>query len=213
MRKEKKIVITGVILILGLVLLTGYIILTTLKSNETLIEETTPLQTELEEHQHVLDTLNTQWLTLRNQIIQGSEELNTTNAELVLRQSATRYTLHDPLYWEARNFLTNDTTDSKPYNEATFTSAHYAQEVNNNAEKEGIRCGYVKVTFSDSNQSHALIAFETADRGVNYFEPQTDEKVNLQIGKNYWSDCVIPTWGINYPPEPGYTIASFTVYW
>jgi hypothetical protein len=213
MRNEKKIVIVGFTFLLAVVPTTGYLIYTTLQSNSILTEQTTPLQTELEEQQHLLESLNTEWTQLRDQILQRSEELNNTLDELALRQTATRYTVHNPLYWEARDFLINDTTDLTQFNETTFNTAHYAQEVNNNAEKRGIRCAYVKVTFSDSNQTHALIAFETTDRGLNFFEPQTDEKVNLQVGKNYWRDCVIPTWGMTYAVVPGYTIESFTVYW
>ena len=213
MRNDKKILIVGFIFLLMVVPTTGYLVYTTVQSNSILTTQTTPLQTELEEQQHILDTLNTEWTQLRDQILQRSEELNNTLDELALRQTAPRYTVHDPLYWEARDFLTNDTTDLTPFNETTFNSAHYAQKVNNNAEKKGIRCAYVKVTFSDSNQTHALLAFETTDRGLNFFEPQTDEKVNLQIGKNYWRDCVIPTWGLPYAAVPGYTIESFTVYW
>jgi hypothetical protein len=213
MRKNKKIAIAGIILIIGLLTITGYIIYTLSKSISLLTEETKPLQTELEENQQVLDNLATQLTNIRNDIIQTSENLNNTIDELALRQSATRYIVYDPLYWEVRNFLNNDSTDTKPYNETTFDCSNYAQEVNNNAEKEGIRCAYVTVNFSDSNESHALIAFESTDRGLNFFEPQTDEKVNLEIGKNYWADCVVPNGNNYYAREPGYTIESFTVYW
>ena len=211
MRKDIRIAITGVIVIIGLLIVTGYLLYTISESISILAEETKSLQTELKGNQQVLDNLTTQLTNTRNDIIQTSENLNNTIDELELRQSGTRYTLHDPLYWEARNFLYNDSTSKKPYNETTFNSANYAQEVNNNAEKMGIRCAYVRVNFSDSEQSHALIAFNSTDQGLKFFEPQTDERVNLQIGKNYWADCIIPSG--KYEREPGFTIESFTIYW
>lgn len=40
---------------------------------------------------------------------------------------------------------------------------------------------------------HAIVGFNTTDEGMIYVEPQTDEIVkNLEIGKRYWSECVIP---------------------
>ena len=176
-------------------------------------QEITSLQIALNGNQQTLDTLNNQLNNKQNEIKQTSVNLNNTINELELRQSSRRYALTDPLFWSARNFLSTDSTDRKTYDEETFNCANYAQEVNNNAENKGIRCAYVVVYFSDSNEAHSLIAFETTDQGLKFFEPQTDERVDLQIGKSYWSDCVIANGNYYYLEKPGDTIEEYTIYW
>jgi hypothetical protein len=213
MRKDKKIAITGIIIIIGFFIIAGYSFFTMFESISTLSKKTESLQTELNENKQVLADLNSKFMDTQNDKRIASENLNKTIEELQLRQSGNKYTLHDPLYWTAQSFLSSDSTDKKPYDNETFTCANYAQEINNNAEKIGIRCAYVVVNFSDSEQNHALIAFESTDKGLKFFEPQTDERVNLQIGKSYWADCVIPNGNYYYVRTPGDTIQSFTIYW
>jgi hypothetical protein len=213
MKKVKKITIMGVTIILVVSIIAGYYIYKISELISILTKETESLQTELNERQQILGNLNNQFSGTQNDKRLASENLNETIAELQLRESGTEYTLHDPLYWQARNFLSIDSTDKKPYDETTFTCANYAQEVNNNAEKLGIRCAYVVVNFSDSAVGHALIAFESIDQGLKFFEPQTDERVNLQIGNSYWADCVVPNGNYYYVRTPGDTIQSFTIYW
>ena len=84
--------------------------------------------------------------------------------------------------------------------------------VNNNAEDMGISCAVVIINFNLS--SHAIIAFNTTDRGMVYFEPQTDDVVrNLEIGNDYWTDCLINDPGWYYVDESDDTIESIMTYW
>ena len=103
-------------------------------------------------------------------------------------------------------------TNTKKYVVNEFECRHFARLVNNNAESQGIRCGYVTLDF-DSLADHAIIAFNTTDKGIVYFEPQTDEEVeNLEVGNDYWTDCVVSN--MNYQDEPGDTIVSDPIiYW
>jgi hypothetical protein len=170
------------------------------------------VQTELNENQRTLDSLNSQLSNKQNDIKQTSENLNSTIDEYELRQSGTKYTLHNPLYWEVRNFINSDKTDTKPYDEDSFNCANFAQEVNNNAENMGIRCAYV--TLNLSGPDHALVAFNTTDRGLVYFEPQEDYEVkSLEIGKDYYADCVVPPSGYYYDKDPENVIQGFELYW
>ena len=41
--------------------------------------------------------------------------------------------------------------------------------------------------------SHALIAFNTIDRGIIYIEPQSDKIMNVRIGQPYWNRSVYMT--------------------
>ncbi len=103
------------------------------------------------------------------------------------------YTLKDPTYRQAGTFLRKDKTDSNKFVEDTYVCSHFARDVCNNAESEGLRCAYVGLIYPEGD--HAIIAFETIDKGLVYFDPQSDDKVKPVIGKRYYQ-CV--------EPKPGY---------
>jgi len=58
-----------------------------------------------------------------------------------------------------------------------------------------------------------MIAFNTIDEGLVYFEPATDERVRPFVGKRYYQ-CIEPRPGYYYPP-PLYddTINDILVIW
>ena len=119
-----------------------------------------------------------------------------------------------PKYEEAVAFLRNDKTDKNEYIEDTYgvyICSHFARDVGNNAEEEGLRCAFVELRYPDGG--HSIIAFNTIDRGLVYFDPQTDERVNPVIGKRYYQ-CVEPKPGYYYE-EPWYddTIMDILVIW
>lgn len=119
---------------------------------------------------------------------------NISNDELRRRidliKNAT-ITIRNPSYSEVIDFLKEDKTDEINRTLYNYNCTHYARDVNNNAEKKGYRCGYVIVN-PDETSSHALVAFNTTDKGIVFFEPQNDRRVNLSIGKDYWIDCIDP---------------------
>ena len=81
----------------------------------------------------------------------------------------------------------------------------------NNAENAGFRCAFVEIRYKKGG--HAIIAFDTIDRGLCYFEPQTDEVVNPVIGKLFYQ-CVVPRAGYYYKPPPyDDTIMDILVIW
>ncbi len=98
--------------------------------------------------------------------------------------------LHNPTLAEVKDFLAKDTTDKVPYNELTYVCTHYARDVINNAVKKGMRTAYVEIRHT--GMSHSLIAFETTDKGIMYFDPQYDNEVRPVLGKRYYQ-CMMPT--------------------
>lgn len=127
--------------------------------------------------------------------------------------------LRDPTYSEMEKFLARDRTDSDEpgffdlWDE--FPCVHFSSNVKRNAIKEGIRCGGVlisfrwyrtsfdhgegKVIFVGKNKiEHAIIAFQTVDKGVVFIEPQKDKEVKVAIGVPY---------------TDGKTIGGIEIYW
>ncbi len=89
------------------------------------------------------------------------------------------------------NFISKDkTNEDKNYTEGKYECVNFAKDVNNNAESNALRCAFVKIRFN-SGETHSLVAFNTTDKGLIHIEPQTDQEVNLTIGKDYWSECII----------------------
>lgn len=91
--------------------------------------------------------------------------------------------LHNPTYKELREFLADDKTDSKPFISGEYVCFDFAAELNNNAEAKGIRAAYVRLRSKE--WAHAVVAFETVDRGLVFIEPQSDTQVELAVGRIY----------------------------
>ena len=96
------------------------------------------------------------------------------------------YTLRDPTYTEAVAFLKADKTNENKYIEDGYVCSHFARDISNNAEAEGLRCAIVVIRFLDVvGGDHLVIAFETIDKGLVYFEPQFDDEVQVTLGKSF----------------------------
>ena len=124
------------------------------------------------------------------------------------------YILRDPTYKEVVTFLEQDKTDKNEYVDDTYgvyVCSHFARDVCNNAEEEGLRCAFVDLRYSDGG--HAIIAFDTIDEGLVYFEPQSDASVKPVVGKRYYQ-CVESKPGYYYtPPTYDDTIMDILVIW
>jgi hypothetical protein len=121
------------------------------------------------------------------------------------------YTFRDPTYKEVVTFLRTDKTNLNEYIEDTYVCSHFARDVCNNAEAKGLRCAYISLIYPDGG--HAIIAFDTIDEGLIYFESQTDERAKPVIGKRYYK-CVEPKPGYYYEkPSFDDTIIDILVIW
>ena len=90
---------------------------------------------------------------------------------------------HNPTFSELMAFLAADKTDSKPYIDGQYVCFDYAADVNNNADAARIQAAYVRLRSKD--WGHAVVAFDTVDRGLVYIEPQSDQEVKLVLGQPY----------------------------
>lgn len=200
MEKIKKISIIVVIVIM-IVSIPSLVVI----ANITLME--TELNGEIR-------TMEGDLSTTSNQLQQLQEELSMTEEEVEKLNAGEKYDLINPTYENVLSFISEDKTNNMDYNEDTFYCIHYASLVNNNAESQDIRCGYVVLWFEGSDIGHALVAFNITDKGMVYIEPQTDEFVeNLDVGNDYWTDCVIPEPGYYYEEDPTDTIEEIVIYW
>ena len=122
------------------------------------------------------------------------------------------YNIKDPTFAEVQDFLTKDMTDERPYIDPTYVCSHFSRDVCNNAEAAGIRCAVVELRYSSGN-GHLIIAFNTIDKGMVYFESQTDEQATPAIGLKYYT-TIIPKPGYFYPSPPqDDTIQDMVVIW
>jgi hypothetical protein len=121
------------------------------------------------------------------------------------------YTLLDPTYSQVVSFINADRTNDNEYIEDTYVCSHFARDVCNNAEGEGLRCAFVDIRYPDGG--HAIIAFDTVDEGLAYFDAITDERVRPVIGERYYR-CIEPRPGYYYEaPSFDDTIMDILVIW
>jgi hypothetical protein len=172
------------------------------------------LENESQELHFTIEAMSSEIVNISNHLEKTNESLQENLSELQLLRMGTKYKQHDPTYAEVTNFILSDTTDSRPYEEGTFDCENFAQTINDNAENSGIRCAYVVIYFANTTVGHALVGFYTHDRGMVYVECQTDEWVeNLEIGKEYWTECVIPNDHYEYQDAPNDTIQEILLFW
>lgn len=125
-----------------------------------------------------------------------------------IEESENETVLFDPTYEQAYTFLQEDKTDLNAFNDVTYNCDHFSTDVNNNAEEQGIRCGYVVISLS-TGTPHAIVAFNTTDKGLVFFEPQTDQLVILEKNKDYWNECLQAE--SNYPTNS--IVLDYIVLW
>ena len=120
---------------------------------------------------------------------------------------ARRVKLHNPTYKEMMEFLAGDETDSNPFIKGEYVCFDFAAELNNNAEANGLRAAYVRIRAKE--WGHAVVAFETVDRGLVFIEPQSDKDIPLVIGEPYpWQQV-----GANRPMNYDDVVAEIQIIW
>lgn len=76
----------------------------------------------------------------------------------------------DVAWQQLVNFLKADPTDRNQYVVGQYVCSNFAEDVHNHAEAVGIRCSIVGLNFADSNVGHALVAFNTTDKGLVFID-------------------------------------------
>jgi hypothetical protein len=168
------------------------------------------LDSELEETEGHLEEATVELELTRESLVDIEAELTDAQARLAAIETSS-LNQHNPTFDEAIGFLDEDRTDSNEYIEDEYVCSHFAADVNNNAEQQGIRCALVEVRFPDSG--HAIVAFDTPDEGLVYFDPITDDRVRPVVGERYWR-CIEPAPGYVYQkPSFNDTIVDVVVIW
>lgn len=97
----------------------------------------------------------------------------------------------DVTYDELMTFVRRDKTDRIRFsgNESLNPCEFYAVTLHDNAEREGIRCGYVVITFKEIDEiygryGHALVLFKTVDRGPIFIDDATSLKDVVPPGQD-----------------------------
>ncbi len=175
-------------------------------------------QTELTSTQVDLETTRDSLSSVEAELASAQAEVETIKEELTDLQidyeglmAGHGYTIKDPTYRQMMDFIEKDKTDREQYIEDGYVCEDFAMDVCNNAEEEGIRCAYVIIHYPESG--HAIVAFNTVDKGLIYIESQSDELVEPRIGKHYYK-CVIAKPGYRYEnPDYDDTIEKILVIW
>ncbi len=102
---------------------------------------------------------------------------------------------HDPTFEELLDFVKQDKTDEHPYIYGKYVCADYARDLYNNAERSGIRAGYVVVNPNDTSfpGPHALNVFNTVDKGLVFIDcTEYDMLAHVSIGYYYEIEALYP---------------------
>ena len=128
--------------------------------------------------------------TIRTEVGQPSAVpyISTENAAIAgsVRENIT---LKNPTFQELRDFILKDPTSRNEFDLNQYECRHFATEVNNNAEAEGLRCAFVLLCYQRGQ--HSVVAFDTTDRGLVYIEPQTDARIHPEVGGKYQAKEII----------------------
>jgi hypothetical protein len=123
----------------------------------------------------------------------------------------------NPTWAQLQNFILTDKTDQNAYVTGVYECGDFARDVHDNAEKAGIKCGWVYIQFADDT-AHACDAFVTSDYGLVFIDctaplpaglPNNDKIVSLNLGQQYipaslFSDSAFGSMG---------TIQDVQIYW
>lgn len=117
--------------------------------------------------------------------------------------------LQNPTWDEMIYFLNHNHINWSEYvlKGYTYVCHHFACDVCVAAAKQDMRCAYVHIEFPKG--AHAIIAFETTDKGLIYFEPQTDHRMIVEVGRKYWSWVA----GTNYDIDYDDTVTHIRLVW
>ena len=90
--------------------------------------------------------------------------------------------IRDPTYQEALQFISSDQTDKNQYSQS-YICINFANDFVDNALNEGYRCGLVIIEFPETR--HAIVCFNTSDKGLIFIEPQNDALVTLTTEQRF----------------------------
>ena len=139
--------------------------------------------------------------------------------KLINNKSAT-----DPSFEYLESFLINDQTNKIVYDTDKFVCADYAEVLHNDAEKNGIKAGYVNLDFNGYDVLHACNVFNTTNAGLIFVDDTgsvdgiaDDGKVDIMINESYCVysfDGSFKLWCVeNESTEYLYTVKEYNIDW
>lgn len=119
--------------------------------------------------------------------------------ELENASTRDKYNLFDPTFNESISFLENNTTP-------------HANKTVNLAKENGLRCALVEIEIN-KDWMYEIVAFETVDKGICFFETKSTYRVIPELNKNY-NECVFDE-NDNHPYDPSFSepITDILVIW
>ncbi len=129
-------------------------------------------------------------MPLREQIKTDEIKLVILQSEIDFYRQFTNETLRNPSYSELSSFLQNDSTDNHSYIKDTYVCLDFSYALIRNATIHGFLCGYASVAYGIFSTGHAMVTFDTTDRGLVFIEPQNDEMHKLSTGDKYNSGVI-----------------------
>jgi len=82
--------------------------------------------------------------------------------------------IRNPTYNQMEQFIIQDTTDSNPYILYSYVCEDFARDTIQNAKNQGIRGAMIYLNNPSGYAGHAIVAFQTTDKGLYFVEPQLD---------------------------------------
>ena len=79
----------------------------------------------------------------------------------------------NPTYQEMISFINEDMTESNAYT-WSYVCEDFSMDVIRNARSKGFRAGFVGLD-EPSGSGHAIVCFDTSDKGLYFLEPQMDK--------------------------------------
>lgn len=176
-------------------------------------QETNSLEDQIDDLNEGIDDTAEYITSLKEKWSLTNTSLQENVSEVQNLRTGSKFYLHDPTYAEVKDFIASDDTEQNIYDVDTFDCENFCIEINNNAEDQGMRCAFIIMYFYEKTTGHMIVGFDTIDQGMVYVEPQTDEWVDLEIGKEYWTECILPEEGYYYSDHPDDTIKEILTFW
>jgi hypothetical protein len=107
---------------------------------------------------------------------------NNTNlkAQVLQWKNLHPYNVDNPTYAAFKSFYQNDTTNTHPYVNVTYTCEQFARDFKANASSHGIRCAFIIIDLNNTN-GHCINAVSTTNQGMVYIEPQNDLELSAPV--------------------------------
>ena len=183
--------------------------ISTLSRVKTANDQLSSMQTQLKSTQEQLASAQAEITLYQNtygEVYSGNVhpalDVNGQFITLVSNPAAT-----NPTFAQLESFIISDTTDQNTYAPGVYVCADFARDVFNNAEKAGIRAGFVDLEFP--NDWHGCDVFQTTDKGLVFIDCtggdaatksqegaiSFDKIVNIKLGNDYIPVSLVSQFG------------------